>query len=867
MTAISLLSGDFEILFDDENDGGDGTTGMKMVRRAAGASTTVYTTQALYSAIADASDDFQAMGFENPMLPVTPNAFTLENNYFIDRASTEFLKEGAIDATWTVTGGQGVYRKVYTTVTAAVTTADIGDTVTEATSGDTGTLLDFEVEHDGTTVVWIRPDTSGDTFALSTALTATGGMNVLGSGAATSGRTLFSSIQAIGSVAAATEVYMYQDRFKTTDQAGAFQWWATDPALSLGIIDILIRVENASVSVAAGDVEVFARQYTTLYDNFRLRVNTGGRSALPLASAADINNTTGYRRLTAAGATGTGTFVDGEIIDEAVSGAKGVITSAGGTSGDPVLQYYLIGDVDIEFFDSGAQTVTGATSSATLTSTAPVANLLGPTDPAAGEGGTVVITLGYNEVDHDGNGTAEPYSVEVDCQSATTAVTAAKVYERIKYVTRRGAPNTDLFGGTPNIPGESYRGLEALYEWDANTGAMLEGDDINNDDGTLAAWTGRLMGYNDGTTTFATKYVTVTDQQTSIQSVVNDDVIDDVSGDDVTVHSGGTLGIQSISAVKASPFGTFTGTQIFGARGIAFTNVHADDLQNYILTSDDGVLNNPPNTVAFTVNNTLASDRVMVGREHATVADTIEKDQYGGIRTPAASYNRVSDLQISSTSATALSDDIPAAGTIRVVQTTLQEEHRYQYSSRTLGANGIWDLVDVNEGSGVTTLDTADGNGQITLTDTTATFDTAPKVEVGMLLRNTTATKLHHVWEVISVTSDTALEAVWLYGPKDATQDFDVSDTYEINKVIGDHAAAPANYSTADNIYVPYIDVESVGGTTTNSFVKSTGSNFDAVVNVRRSATSRILPFTQTATVNDAGGSSTTVRTLDTIAT
>ena len=36
MTSIALLSGDFEILFDDETDGGDGVVGMKMIRRAAG---------------------------------------------------------------------------------------------------------------------------------------------------------------------------------------------------------------------------------------------------------------------------------------------------------------------------------------------------------------------------------------------------------------------------------------------------------------------------------------------------------------------------------------------------------------------------------------------------------------------------------------------------------------------------------------------------------------------------------------------------------------------------------------------------------------------------------------------------------------
>jgi hypothetical protein len=86
MSSITILGGDFEILFDDEKNQNGGTTavaGMRTIRRASGASETVYTTNQLYSAVADAADEFIAMGFRNPMLPVTPNAYTMENKYFI----------------------------------------------------------------------------------------------------------------------------------------------------------------------------------------------------------------------------------------------------------------------------------------------------------------------------------------------------------------------------------------------------------------------------------------------------------------------------------------------------------------------------------------------------------------------------------------------------------------------------------------------------------------------------------------------------------------------------------------------------------------------------------------------------------------
>ena len=44
MTTIPILGGDYEVLMDDETVGGNAVTGMRMVRRAAGAGTTVYAT-------------------------------------------------------------------------------------------------------------------------------------------------------------------------------------------------------------------------------------------------------------------------------------------------------------------------------------------------------------------------------------------------------------------------------------------------------------------------------------------------------------------------------------------------------------------------------------------------------------------------------------------------------------------------------------------------------------------------------------------------------------------------------------------------------------------------------------------------------
>ena len=123
---------------------------------------------------------------------------------------------------------------------------------------------------------------------------------------------------------------------------------------------------------------------------------------------------------------------------------KGVITAVDGND----ITYYPVGDLtDLTGSESLKEYdfVTAADGDATATGAVggSVAATGGPTDSAAGEGGTVTIALGHADVDHTGAGGTEPYSITIDCQSN---VPIAKVYERIKYVTRRGATTNELFG-------------------------------------------------------------------------------------------------------------------------------------------------------------------------------------------------------------------------------------------------------------------------------------------------------------------------------------------------------------------------------------------------------------------------------------
>jgi hypothetical protein len=857
MTTLSLLGGTWSYEFEDEFvAGGSNRTGTRMLRYVSGG---VVTGNALYSALAEAADDFQAMGFKNPMLPVTPNQYTMENQAFISRASTEFIKEATIVADWSMAGtagdtaGHGVLRVEYTESVAFVP-GDIGREVVEATSGDSGTLLDYEVEPDGTTILWIRPSdatpVTGDTWELTTAISTTGGTGAASGHVAVTvfgGICRYTAIQAIGSVPAATDVYIVQNRIKlanSTDNTG-FQFWSTDETVSLGIISVLIRTMIDGVAIQAQDLEVFARKYGALYDNFRLNVAAGGFSALPLASAPDINNTTGYRTtgtLTGVGGTwtvGNGVYQGGTW---ATATARGVITE---TNTNTELEYYLVGDLTdlanttaIKEYDFVAQ----ADGDATGTTATVGVNLGGPTDTTSGEGGNVTITIGHVTVDHDNTGTAEPYSIQVDSQNN---IAIAKVYERLKYVARQGSDNTFWDTVSCSVPGEQYRGVEALYYFDATTATMVEGEDIVNE--TKTGLTARLLALNDP---FAGEdvgqdYITVTDLQPSTLSTANDDVwADSTSTNDITVDTAGAGGaIVTHASVKASPFGSFTGTQIFGAPGVSFINPGAGDAQSYILTDDLGTLRSPPNTITYTVANTRVGDHIYVARDTGTDG-VINKDQFGGMTAVAASSKTI-------TVAGSIDGEVPTAGYVRVVETTLQEEHKYEYSSRTTGASGVFSLTDITAASATA------GTGSTALSKTGGPSFITEGVKPGMLVQDTTNTG---TYEVVSVTDADNLVIKHLYG----ADLFASGDAYTINETI-------QLYATSDDIYDLIIDAEEdVGtdgtpGSISNTLIKVPAANFGTVAQGRLGKT--ILPFELNQDQGDGNTTVTTVRQPDTIAT
>jgi hypothetical protein len=194
---------------------------------------------------------------------------------------------------------------------------------------------------------------------------------------------------------------------------------------------------------------------------------------------------------------------------------------------------------------------------------------------------------------------------------------------------------------------------------------------------------------------------------------------------------------------------------------------------------------------------------------------------------------------------------VPATGVVRVVENTLQEEHRYYYSSRTTGANGVFTLkAQGTSYSGTATAGTSD----TLLEDTGQTFVT-DAVEVGMLIYVAGRTS---TYEVVSITDEDTLSIRLLYG----AGGFVTTDTYTINALI-------QNYTTADDLFDLILDYEeNVGtdgspGSISNTFVKAGGS-FGTVVQVRQGKI--ILPFTQNQSQGQTSTTVTAVRTPDSIA-
>src|SRR3989304_7011854 len=237
-----------------------------------GGSTTVYSVNALYSHLMNEFDEQGAMDDDVPMSAQTPNAYTMINGWFMDDESHKYLKEGAI----TTARGNNIINLLTFQLSGYVNVifTDIGKQVVWDASNH-GALLAYD---NTTRKWWVR---TADSIGAPEAITISGGT---GQGTATAedktGEDLFSNIYTLGTIESGTDIYIYQAGAKLT------AWWSAEH------IDILVKVKEFGGEIDNAVITVYARVYTDLYDHYEIDLTNGGRNAVPLATANDLDNQT-----------------------------------------------------------------------------------------------------------------------------------------------------------------------------------------------------------------------------------------------------------------------------------------------------------------------------------------------------------------------------------------------------------------------------------------------------------------------------------------------------------------------------------------------------------------------------------------------
>lgn len=91
---------------------------------------------------------------------------------------------------------------------------------------------------------------------------------------------LWANIYTLGTIVSGAQVYIIQNGAEITP------YWGTDH------IDVLVKVKAAGALIDSGLLTIMTRDWGNTYDHFAVNCSGGGRSAVPLANATDLNNQT-----------------------------------------------------------------------------------------------------------------------------------------------------------------------------------------------------------------------------------------------------------------------------------------------------------------------------------------------------------------------------------------------------------------------------------------------------------------------------------------------------------------------------------------------------------------------------------------------
>ena len=828
----TILSGDFTVFYLDENR-------QKRIKWT-GSSTGTRTMNQLYSALQDHFDETVQMDDGSPMSAQTPVEYTVGSidsgdldPWYISFETMEHLTGGALQTSnWTHVDSSTVGIIVVAVASGgSIVTGDESQDISAGTGA--GTLLEFIDTGEATDYLVIRPNTdaAADQFTTGSQTITEAGLShtatQTAAGVSHTGEMIWANLYSIGTIEAKSHIYLYQGLTTDNTRSRVYSidstntdWWPD------GHIDICVAIKDYRSTTFAvidsGNVSVFARKYTTLYDFFEAATSTtsGGRNPIPLATAADLDNTTGHRSVTTTTIT-SDTYAVGDEILGGSSGARGIITLIAGSSPTYTFHYYPIGEPQT-VFQTAAETVDAVspgTGTGSKDTNAPVDQ--GPalttffTNNVAPSG-----SFGNVTADIDDDSTDEKYGITIDCNQNPLT----EVYEWIKYVTRNGETNFIL---DDVLEGEQYVGGEVYLEYSGTVsgGTIDEGDDVlqstTNATGVVISHdtSNKVLLLRNIRGTFNTSFI-VTSQDAGAGSVTPD------------------TAAETFSPKKQSPFGTFAGGTFFGARGVLITdNLSADD-NKFILTPIEGGTKQKPTSISFTVTNltgtdetTITDDRVAIFRLTGS-GGTINKQEYTAAGGEAIG---ASTLQVDTT----ITQDTPGktvGGVLRIRDTSdNNQEYRIRYDSYATDTFTLSNIVVTAEA----------GTDTDTIVDT-GLFGGAKR---GDLVLNTTRSDA--ISYITSVDDANTIQI------SPAISGQTTGDAIEIN-------AIPVVIASSDDVFVPLIDTYASAGTASSSVVFSSQIFFRTVVrNVANSTP--ILPFSTDGNTNGTDVSVATIRTTDTI--
>jgi len=811
-----------------------------------GGTETSYTMNQLYSAMATLLDETTTIDSGTAFSAETPVEYTTGK---IDSGDTEpwymsfdlmeKITGGALRTSgWTrVQDSNAGIICVQVDSGGAIVATDRGNTITHS-DGDEGVLLEFVETGGAVDLCFIRPLTSGIANSFDAASTDTVTCNahvadVLETdGVATTGEMVWTNLYSIGTIDPNVHLYLYQGLAgpldTTRNRVYSWNWDGTgtnEDWYDNGHIDICVALNDPTdatwSTIDAAYITVFARKYGDLFASFEVSNSetSGGRNPIPLQTSIDLDNPTGIKTVTTGAFSATpALFIVGEIITEAASGARGIVTDQ---VLDTSISYIPIDDPQIAFFSSGAQLITGATSGYTATSSADAD--AGPSTAAWFTNAALpTVTFGTQSFDVDDDGNDEDYGIYIDCKSNPLT----EVYEWLKFATRNGEVTNDL----DDINGERYIGGEVYIEYTAEVGTIDEGESVTQQS---SGATGIIISHNRTTNILLIRDVRGT--------FVTGQTID--ADDDADTFTGITEAT-TFAPKTASPLGTFAGGTFFGARGVLLVNWITTDENSFILTPIEGGTYQRPQAFIIEVTNldgglqtSELHDRVSVFRLNEA-AGNIVKTEYN-----AAGGESPGDATLIVDSG--ITQDTPGkttGGWVVVVDDPagLGAEYKIRYDS--------WDTSTFTL-SNVAEFVTTGTNTATQVEYSGGAFET--DVKRGDLVYNSTEGLVGYVK---TVDSDTILQ---LEGAGIAGNS--TGDSVEINCV-------PITVVSDDDVYVPFLDKIADASEESVSVIFVSTIYFRVKVRNTRAA-KKIKPYSSDGSVTSATSNQSipVIRTEDTI--